>query len=74
MKERVSENVSIPKQGHFVPKRLFVNHSHGERGNGGLLLAAPFMPFAIQQWALPALWATAGFLVWKPTESYQSSL
>lgn len=47
---------------------------HGLLAVLGLLLVAPILPFAIQQWTWPLLIGFAGLIAWKTAESYQTSL
>ncbi len=48
--------------------------AYGLMSVGGLLLAMPFAPFAIQQWVWPCVIAAAAGLAWKAAESYQTAL
>lgn len=48
--------------------------SHGLVALSGLLLAMPFLPFGIEQWAWPLLIAGVAFVAWKVAESYQTGI
>lgn len=47
--------------------------AHGLVGLSGLLLALPFVPFGIEQWAWPMLIAALAYGAWKASESYQAA-